>query len=86
MSSQIESAKQVLERFLSEKAQGTACVDREQVVAHAFLSGLSAHWPSRSGSEMRELLSSTQEIKFAERSRWMTQRRIAIAKLARAFG
>ena len=84
MSSPIESAKQVLERFLADKSGGgRPPIDREQVVAHALLSGWNDHWPSDVDARTRELLSSTEEIKAAERSRWMTQRRIAVAKLAR---
>jgi len=40
MGSQIEFARQVLERFLAEKRAGRRpLVDREHVVAHAFLRG-----------------------------------------------
>lgn len=60
-------------------------VDRDQVVAHATLSALAHHWPSKADEALIRLLAATSKIKQTEHSRWSTQRRIAIAKLARFF-
>jgi hypothetical protein len=84
MGSHIEIAKRVLERFLAESRDGTPTVEREQVQAHALLSGWRDHWPSQIDANTQELLASTQRIRLTEPGRWMTQRRIAIAKLAKA--
>lgn len=86
MEVEISSAEQILSQYLQKKTAGNnLSVDRPEIVAHALLSGLCHHWPSRANDAQRELIQSTLDIRAAENSRWLTQRRIAIAKLARAF-
>ncbi len=86
MGSQIDASIEILRSFLALKLKGAnPQVDRPEIVAHAVLSGLAHHWPEKVSDQERALLEQTLEIKLVERSRWMTQRRIAIAKLARAF-
>lgn len=86
MDAEIQTSCEALGVFLNLKNQGLPCaVDRKEVVAHATLSALAHHWPSRTPPEIAPLLACTSEIKIIERSRWMTQRRIAIAKLAKWF-
>ncbi|MEK6706437.1 MAG: hypothetical protein AABZ06_11685 [Bdellovibrionota bacterium] len=75
MDKSISDAIAILEAF-------NTTVDRAEVVAHATLSAFIHHWPSQSTAEMLNLLEDTAKIRIAEPSRWMTQRKIAIAKLA----
>ena len=83
MRDQIESSKLILEEYRARRAgECTVRPDRLEIVAHAMLSALVHHWPSRTTADLSRLLSDTLEIKEIEHSRWMTQRRIAIAKLA----
>ena len=81
MFEQIVIHKEVLERFLERISN--ASIDRAEVVAHATVSAFVHHWPSRSESALQTLLEQTHIIKETERSRWMTQRRLAVAKLAK---
>ncbi len=84
MSEELRNARQILVRFEeAQRAHATPAIDRPEVVAHALLSALTHHWPSSSDQATRELLDRTLKIKEVERSRWITQRRIAIAKLAK---
>jgi hypothetical protein len=76
---QILSSETTLRDFLAERAP----IDRAQVVAHATLSAWVHHWPSRATLQQQALLQATVSIKDLEHSRWITQRRIAIGKLAR---
>ena len=87
MRSQIESSEALLRSFLASigKDGGLPSIDRKEVVAHATLSALQNHWPSRSSRQIEELLANTVRVKNTEQSRWATQRRIAIAKLVRYF-
>ena len=86
MEPQIEISLTILTRFLIDRQNGLKpLVDRKEVVAHATLSALAHHWPSRATSQSLFILEATKEIKTAESSRWMTQRRIAIAKLQKSF-
>ncbi len=71
----------MLEAF--REAEGAP--DRAQVVAHAVLSALVHHWPSRARPEWSELLARTARVKDSERSRWVVQRRLAIAHFARTL-
>ena len=86
MGLQTNLSRQVLTDFMIQLEKGDSIlVDRCQVVAHATLSALMHHWSSRLMMGDRELLKSTQIIREREPNRWMTQRRIAIAKLAMEF-
>jgi hypothetical protein len=86
MYQEIQNAKNILMQFeRSQRSESPAAVDRPEVVAHALLSALTHHWPTFSDDETKELLDRTLEIKEIEHSRWITQRRIAIAKLSRHF-
>lgn len=82
MQSQIDSSVEILQRYLKDPSQA---IDRKEVVAHATLSALSHHWPSKSTAQIHYLLEVTQKIKTLEHSRWAIQRRIAIAKFHRYF-
>jgi hypothetical protein len=83
---QIESSELLLRDFLVLIESGNhATVDRKEVVAHATLSALAHHWPTQVNAGILQLLESTATIKSVERSRWVVQRRIAIAKLVRHF-
>ncbi|MCM2276710.1 MAG: hypothetical protein NDJ89_01380 [Oligoflexia bacterium] len=86
MQAQLESSVALLEGWRATATETfTPSIDREAVVAHATLSALIHHWPSKSSPQIEDLLAQTIRIKEVERSRWMTQRRIAIAKLVRFF-
>jgi transposase len=86
MGPQIALSREILEKFREDESQGLIpMVDRSQVVAHATLSALAHHWPSRTDAGIQRLLESTARIKALEHSRWAAQRRIAIAKLARFY-
>jgi hypothetical protein len=86
MSEELRNARSILTQFeCSRRSESSAFVDRPEVVAHALLSALTHHWPTFSDDATRELLKRTVEIKEVEHSRWITQRRIAIAKLSRHF-
>ncbi|MGZ3688607.1 MAG: hypothetical protein ACXWP5_09780 [Bdellovibrionota bacterium] len=86
MSGQIEESKEVLSRFLKSKKDGLKPgLDRPEIVAHATLSALSHHWPSKTSPEILELLAETCEIQKLEHTRWAIQRRIATAKIARSL-
>jgi hypothetical protein len=86
MSEELRNARSILTQFeSSQRSECPAPIDRPEVVAHALLSALTHHWPTFSDDGTRELLNRTLEIKEIEHSRWITQRRIAIAKLARHF-
>lgn len=85
MDAQIEMSVRILREFLeAEERDLHPVIERDQVVSHATLSGLVHHWPSKATPELLDLLGKTERIKAVERSRWAVQRRIAIAKLARA--
>lgn len=58
-------------------------VDRADIVAHATLSAFMHHWPTQGRDEWIQLLQQTHTIRETEKSRWLTQRRIALAKLAK---
>jgi hypothetical protein len=61
-------------------------VDREEVVAHSTLTGLAQHWPDHPLLQelaILETLQTTQFIREAEPGRWIKQRRIGLAKLAK---
>lgn len=58
-------------------------VDRAEICAHALLSAWVHHWPEQITPPLNNLLAATLDIKARERSRWMTQRRIAITKLCK---
>lgn len=84
MGSQIHLCVEILRRFLAHRREGLpAPVDRDLVVAHATLSALLHHWPSVAKADWRSLLDGTAAIRAQEGSRWLTQRRIAVARLAR---
>ena len=85
MREQIETAVTILSRFLLLSSTDKV-IDREQIVAHATLAAFTHHWPSLTTQSDRTLLIATGEIKAVEHSRWLTQRRIALAKLARVTG
>ena len=86
MGSQIEFSIKILSDYLSRKSNGIeASVDRDEVVAHATLSAWVHHWPSEASSDVLRLLLETSRIREAEQSRWMTQRRLALAKLSKAY-
>lgn len=86
MQEQIETALHCLRRFQAQADLGQSPpVDRAEVVAHATLSAWAHHWPKQASPAVLELLATSVRIKNAERSRWMVQRRIAIAKLARLW-
>jgi len=72
-------AREVLNRFITRKGE----VDRPEVVAHATLSAWIHHWPASASVSDHLLIQATRQIRVAEESRWLKQRRIAIAKLAR---
>jgi hypothetical protein len=82
MVSEIESAISVLAQFSALEAPQRS-VDRREICAHALLSALVHHWPEKSTPLLERLLAATSQIKVHEHSRWMTQRRIAIARLSR---
>ena len=77
----LNSHFEILQRYCAARSE----IDREEVVAHATLSALVHHWPSHADETVRLLLEETWEIRSAEKSRWITQRRIAIARLAKAL-
>lgn len=82
-----DQALAILEEFLARNSsEKRAHVDRPEIVAHATLSAWVHHWPSRVKPGVAEVLAATPEIRALENSRWMTQRRIAIAKIARVLG
>lgn len=86
MLEQIETSKRILSDFVEQTHRGLEpAVDRKEVVAFAVLSALVHHWPSRGDAEMSRLLMDASRIKEVERSRWMVQRRIAVAKWAAFF-
>jgi hypothetical protein len=86
MNEQIESSLRILKEFTASENQGFPLeVDREQVVAHATLSALDHHWPSRSNPEIRKAISESARIKDIEHSRWAIQRRLMIAKFSKIF-
>ncbi|MGK5088936.1 hypothetical protein WDW86_15365 [Bdellovibrionota bacterium FG-2] len=75
---------QILQEYLQQKMRGlNPAIDRPQVVAHATLSAWEHHWNPLCSPLEKRLLENTLDIKSAETSRWLTQRRIAIAKLVR---
>ena len=82
MLTEIELAISTLAQYNAQPA-GERTVDRAEICAHALLSALVHHWPEKSTHRLDSLLAATQEIKTFEHSRWMTQRRIAIARLSR---
>lgn len=83
MLEELEKAKLILEKVSQAVNSGQApYIERQEVVSHALLSAWNHHWPTSRSDELDELLKSTNFIKTTEHSRWMTQRRIAVAKLA----
>lgn len=83
MTSQKDSSIAVLQAYLEKKRGGQQpSIDRPEVVAHAYLSALSQHWPSQVDARVEKLLEETQSIQSGEASRWMTQRRISLRKIA----
>ncbi len=74
----LNSHFEILQRYCAARS----AIDRVEVVAHATLSALVHHWPSQADETIRTLLEETWEIRSAEKSRWITQRRLAIARLA----
>ncbi|MDR3608288.1 MAG: hypothetical protein P4M08_13035 [Oligoflexia bacterium] len=86
MATELENAMRTLGEFHALAQVGARpAIDRPQVVAHATLSGFAHHWPSRVDAALLALLEATSVIKEVESSRWIVQRRIAVAKLARAL-
>lgn len=84
---ELRASELILREFLAFQQSGVSVsVDRPEVVAHATLSALVHHWPSRASPGMVALLEATAMIKTIEHSRWAVQRRIAIAKLVRDAG
>jgi hypothetical protein len=87
MASQTETSKSTLEAYIhNAKERGDTSVGRKEVLAHAFLSALQHHWPSKAEASFRRLLIDSVAIREAEPSRWMTQRKIAIRKLSEFLG
>jgi hypothetical protein len=84
MREKISESEATLRRFLS--LGESAAFDRPEVVAHATLSAVLHHWPSRAPVGTDALLAATSVIRLREGSRWQTQRRLAIARLARLAG
>jgi hypothetical protein len=78
----------VLTDFLLTQSLVDECdieITRDHVVAHSALAALSHHFPDLASQQTRDLLERSCIIRKIENSRWMTQRRIAIAKWARMF-
>ena len=80
---QINTLEAYISRVNAAPLHALEEIDRAEVVAHAALSGLVHHWPEKATDEILVLLSKTQLIREAERSRWIVQRRIAIVKWQR---
>ncbi len=70
-------------QVLMDFMRSQTVVDRKEVVAHATLSAWVAHWPQEALALERDLLAKTQTIQTQEASRWLKQRRIALAKLSK---
>jgi hypothetical protein len=79
----VHEAVATLEKFL----RNGSVPDRAEVVAHATLAGFVKHWPDHPlANAVREggLIEKTSRIRDQEPGRWLKQRRIALARLARA--
>jgi|GEM_PF-2502083 len=70
MNAEIELLTQILNKFLSGSRM-LEYVDRPQVLAHALLSALHQHWPSRTTVETAKLLEQTMIIRETEWYRWI---------------
>lgn len=80
---EIAKARLVLEQFVASKTQ---IVEREQVVAYAFLEAWVSHFSKRANERDRKLLKLADVVFEKEKDRFFKQRRIAIAKLAESLG
>jgi hypothetical protein len=63
------------------KADEAATLSRESLVAFSFLEAFKHHYPSRVTDEMLRLSKSFSWIRQKEDSRFIRQRRIALAKI-----
>lgn len=75
----VEKAKAVL------LASSPGRIEREELVAYATLEAYCSHFPEQSSSEDRDLLAKWKQVPKQEYSRFLKQRRIALAKLAREW-
>ena len=89
-----ETNIQILKKYILNKTtlsseENNHLIDRKEVIAHATLSAFLHHWPSSfdrlTFKQIKKLLAETHEIKKIEINRWMTQRKIAIAKISKSL-
>lgn len=73
---------EALQVLLGASAQSRTA-SRELIVAYATVAAWVQHWPSRATRSLHQLVEEFVWVRETERDRYIKQRRVALARLAR---